>query len=524
MRDRRIPPGHAAGANESLQLRMYLIYNLLSWPVALLLSPWLAYRAWRGRLPGLGQRLGLIPPFTPDSRPSIWLHAVSLGEVKAAAPLLGELRAQFPGLRIVLTTSTRTGWQAARECLSGNDVVMFPPFDLAWICRRFLRRIRPQALLVMETELWPNLFREAKRSGVPLLLVNGRVSDRAFPRYRATRFFWQRVLAQPDAILTQSKRDAERFLALGAPQDKVEVAGNLKYAIRPLFSPIVPRLRAIAEEAGAGPILVAGSTMPGEEKFLTAAIRELGQEYPRLLMILAPRHPERFASVGEELHAAGIPFVRRSALSIMSPEASQGGAAGSDLQTKLELPGVLLLDSIGELGAVYELANVAFVGGTLVPTGGHNILEAACFGKAILIGPSMSNFQDIADTFLRDNQSRPRKQADTHRTRSSDPSIPGLDGVRMGTVVQVLDASSLSSTLRYLFRNPAFCRRLGEAAQRLVEKELNPLDRIRRELVRLAGPPNQPPNHPTSGAAEFPQTAVVDAGPIDATPLSEARK
>jgi 3-deoxy-D-manno-octulosonic-acid transferase len=500
---------------------MYLIYNLLSWPVALLLSPWLAYRSWRGRLPGLGQRLGLIPlnPITaPESKPTIWLHAVSLGEVKAAAPLLGELRAQFPGLRIVLTTSTRTGWQAARECLSSSDVVLFPPFDLAWICRRFLRRIRPQALLVMETELWPNLFREAKRSGVPLLLVNGRVSDRAFPRYRASKFFWQRVLAQPDAILTQSKRDAERFLALGAPEDKVEVAGNLKYAIRPLFSPIVPRLRAMAEEAGAGPILVAGSTMPGEEKFLAAAIRELGQEFPHLLTILAPRHPERFASVGEELRTAGIPFLRRSALSILSPGVSQGQAPGSDLQPKLELPGVVLLDSIGELGAVYELADVAFVGGTLVPTGGHNILEPACFGKAILIGPSMSNFQDIADAFLRDGRSA------------------GLNGVRMGAAVQVLDASSLSSALRYLFRNPALCRRLGEAARGLVEKELDPIDRIRRELVRLAVPPSDPPSHlpnypssnhadghpadnPASSGAELPQTAVADA-----RPLTEARK
>ena len=483
---------------------MYLIYNLLSWPVALLLGPWVAYRAWRGRLPGLGQRLGLIPlnhMTTPESRPIIWLHAVSLGEVKAAAPLLGELRAQFPELRIVLTTSTRTGWQAARECLSSNDVVLFPPFDLAWICRRFLRRIRPQAVLVMETELWPNLFREAKRSGVPLLLVNGRVSDRAFPRYRASRFFWRRVLAEPDAILTQSKRDAERFLALGAPKDKVAVAGNLKYAIRPLFSPIVPRLRAMAEEAAAGPILVAGSTMPGEEKFLAAAVRELGQEFPRLLMILAPRHPERFASVGEELRAAGIPFKRRSALSIMSSGVSQEVASGSDMQTKLELPGVLLLDSIGELGAVYELADVAFVGGTLVPTGGHNILEPACFGKAILIGPSMSNFQDIADTFLRDAR----------------PS--GIDGVRTGAVVQIRDASSLSSAMRYLFRNPALCRRLGEAAHSLVENELNPLDRIRRELVRLAGPPNHLPNNPASGTVGFPETAVVDT-----RPLHEARK
>jgi 3-deoxy-D-manno-octulosonic-acid transferase len=357
----------------------------------------------------------------------------------------------------------------------------------------------------METELWPNLFREARRFGVPLLVVNARVSDRAFPRYRATRFFWRRVLAQTSAILAQSKRDAERFLALGAPPDRVEVGGNLKYAIRPLPSPIVARLRALAEEAGAGPILVAGSTMPGEEKILAGAIRELGREFPRLLTILAPRHPERFTAAGEELRAAGVPFLRRSALSTLSSGKSAGGASSTNWGARLQLPGVLLLDSIGELGAVYELADVAFVGGTLVPTGGHNILEPACFGKAVLIGPSMSNFQDIADRFLRDGRKA------------------GLDGVRMGAAVQVLDAASLSPALRYLFRNPALCRRLGEAARELVERELNPLERILLELARLAGPSNSPVENPASGApsgtADFPQPAAMDAGP-----MSEARK
>lgn len=463
---------------------MYWIYNLLSWPLALLLSPWLAYRAWRGRLPGLRQRLGLLPSFGSEYRPTVWLHAVSLGEVKAAGPLLHDLRDHSPEVRIVVTTSTLTGWQAARESLSSGDEVLFPPFDLAWICRRFIRRIRPQAILVMETELWPNLFRESKRSGVRLLLVNGRISDRVFPRYRASRFFWQRVLAQPDAILAQSQRDAKRFLALGAPPAKVRVAGNLKYAIRPSFSRIVPRLRALAEEAGAGPILVAGSTMPGEEKFLTAAFQELQREFPRLWMILAPRHPERFAAVAEELRTAGIPFERRSVLAAASSPAGP--------QPKLELPRVLLLDSIGELGAVYDMADVAFVGGTLVPTGGHNILEPACFGKAIVIGPSMTNFQDIADAFFRD---------------APDSNV---EGARMGAAVQVPDPSLLSAVLRYLFRNPALCRSLGDAARNLVENELNPMDRIRQTLSRLGDPPDSP----NASAAIFSEAATVDARPL----------
>ena len=472
-------------------LSMYLIYNLLSWPLALLLSPWVLFRALRGRLPGLGQRLGLIPPIPPPhSGPVVWLHAVSLGEVKAAVPLLGELRARFPQLCVVLTSSTRTGWQAAREILRPEETVLFPPLDLAWICRRFLRRIRPQAVLVMETELWPNLFREVKRFGVPLLLVNGRISDRAFPRYRASRFIWRRVLAQPDAVLAQSKRDAERFIAIGAAPEKVEVAGNLKFAIRPARAAIVPRLRAMAEEAAADPILVAGSTMPGEEKLLLAAFRELAREFPRLWMILAPRHPERFDAVAEEVRTLGLPMQRRSDL---SP------------QTKLELPGVLLLDTTGELGSVYELATVAFVGGTLVPTGGHNILEPACFGKPIVIGPSMTNFQEIADAFLEANPSRP-----AFRDKGAGIfEIPGAEQVRVGAIVQLPGAGALVPTLRFLFLNQGTRRSLGEAARRLLEKELNPTGRILSELDRLLAS-----RRAASGqGADLPRPAMVEAHP-----------
>ena len=219
--------------------------------------------------------------------------------------------------------------------------------------------------------------------------------------------------------------------------------------------PIVETLRAMIRASGSGPVLVAGSTMPGEEYYLLETFRELAQEFPRLWMILAPRHPERFLPVAEEVRRMGIPLQLRSEL--------QG-------HTTPSFPGVLLLDTIGELGDVYQLATVAFVGGTLAPTGGHNVLEPAYFGRAIVIGPSMNNFQEIADTFLQD---------------MGVGQIPGVAGVRTGAIARVQDAGSLAATLRFLFRNPEFSRRLGEAAQELVGKNASGVSKVVGELEKL---------------------------------------
>ncbi|MBI4459144.1 MAG: 3-deoxy-D-manno-octulosonic acid transferase, partial [Acidobacteria bacterium] len=352
---------------------MYFIYNSILWLASPLLLLWLAWRAWRGRLPGLGQRFGFVKlAESPGAGPRVWLHAVSLGEVKTAGVLIEELRRRLPGLRFVMTTSTRTGWETARQLLPAEDV-LFPPLDWKWVCRRFLRRIGPKAMVVLETELWPNLFREAKRSGAALFVVNGRISDKAFPRYQASRRLWRRVLALPDGLLAQTARDAERFLAIGAPAEKVRAAGNLKYALRPAPAPVVETLRTAIRHADAGPVLVAGSTMPGEERYLLETFRELLEEFPCLWMILAPRHPERFRAVAEEVRQSGIRLQLRSEL---------------QRQPSISAPGILLLDTIGELGDIYQLATVAFVGGTLALTGGHNILEPARMGRPILIGPN----------------------------------------------------------------------------------------------------------------------------------------
>ncbi|MBI3895597.1 MAG: 3-deoxy-D-manno-octulosonic acid transferase [Acidobacteria bacterium] len=434
---------------------MYFLYNLMLWLASPLLIPWLAYRALRGRLAGLGQRLGFLSlSESLAATPCVWLHAVSLGEVKAASVLVEELKSRVPGIRIVMTTSTRTGWEEARRRLAPEEV-LFPPLDLKGVCRRFLRKIRPNALVVLETELWPNLFREVKRCGAILFVANGRISDRAFPRYRSSRWLWRRVLSLPDVLFAQTPGDAERFLALGAPAEKVRVAGNFKFAFRPAAAPIVETLRAMVQASAAGPVLVAGSTMPGEETYLLATFRELAQEFPHLWMILAPRHPERFSEVTEEIRRMEIPLQRRSEL--------QG-------RTMVPLPGVLLLDSIGELGDVYQLATVAFVGGTLVPTGGHNVLEPAYFGRPIVIGPSMKNFREIEYKFLED---------------TGVGQIPRVSGVRTGAIAQVQNAGNLTATLRFLFRNSDFSCRLGEAAQELVKKNASGASMVAEELGKL---------------------------------------
>lgn len=463
---------------------MYLLYNLAIWVGSPLLVLWLAVRRVRGRLPGLAERLGFFPKLANGNGPAVWFHAVSLGEVKVASALAEQLRTRAPGIRVVLTSSTRTGWEEARRRAAPDETVLFPPMDYAWICRRFLRRVRPDVVVILETELWPNLFREAKRFGAGLLLVNGRISDRSFPRYRATRLFWHKVLAYPDALFAQSARDAERFRAVGAPPARLRVAANLKFAARPAVSAFVGALQAKLRASGVGPILVAGSTMPGEEKLVLEAFLQLRREFPALFLILAPRHPERFAAVAGEVRSAGIPMQLRSE---WREETTPGPG------------GVLLLDSTGELGAVYGLATAAFVGGTLVPTGGHNVLEPAHFACPTVIGPSMENFQEIARQFLE---------------AGGAGRIPDADGIRTGAVVQVQNVSGLVAALRFLFANPAFARRLGESARELSRQQLSGIEPLLRELQdRLMRTPvaktlQTPLGQPTNVSAEKWQEAA----------------
>jgi 3-deoxy-D-manno-octulosonic-acid transferase len=437
---------------------MYLLYNLALLIASPILLTWALVRWLRGRLPGLPDRLGLLPPIpSPSGGPHIWLHAVSLGEMKLAASLAAELRELQPEARFLMTASTLTGRREACRRAAAEDVVLYPPLDYPWICRRFLRFWKPDVVVLVETELWPNLIREAKRAGAAVLLVNGRLSDRSLPRYRASRLFWRRVLTYPDAFFVQSARDAERFASIGALESKIRVAGNLKFGDRPLASPLADALSAAAAKAAVGPVLVAGSTMPGEERFLLEAFTTLRQELPALWMILAPRHPERAPAVAALIQSAGLPCQLRSEWRPGSPVAS----------------GILLLDSAGELAGLYRLATAAFIGGTLVPTGGHNILEPAQFACPTVIGPSMHNFREIAAQFL-----------------------------AAGAVIQVQNAAELANSLRRLFRNPEAAKQVGVAARDLLERQASGLEALLQEIgSRLRGGADAAPAASRAAAA-----------------------
>jgi 3-deoxy-D-manno-octulosonic-acid transferase len=359
--------------------------------VQLALSPavvlYLLYRGLRDRryFAGLKQRLGWVPLNVTDAA-AIWFHAVSVGEVLAAAELIRRLRIHQPRIPIFLSTSTLAGRALADQKFGAG--VFFAPLDYRSIVRRVLRRIRPSLVVVLETEIWPNLYRESKRAGASLVIVNGRISDRAFPSYRRWRFFFRHVLLWPDAILVQSSEDARRFELSGAPEPResssgltpIRIAGNLKYDFTPP-SVLAPEIADFLNRTNPSQIWIAASTMSGDIDE-DDAVLDAFPARPGLLLILAPRKPERFDAVAEKLRQRKIPFVRRT--------------AGFG---KLELPGVLLLDSIGELAAVFERADVVFMGGTLANRGGHNILEPAYFAKPIVIGPHMENFAAIAEEF-----------------------------------------------------------------------------------------------------------------------------
>jgi 3-deoxy-D-manno-octulosonic-acid transferase len=372
---------------------MYWIYSVLlaaSMAVSLPFWIWQVVRHGKYRV-GLRERLGRVPKRLglPDARPCIWVHAVSVGEVIAVTGLVEMMRTRFPGYRVVISTVTDTGQELARGRFGEGDV-FYLPLDFPFAIRPYLQRLRPELIVIAETEFWPNFLRLARISGARIAVVNARVSDRSFRGYRRVRSLMRKVLINVDLFLTQTEQDRERLEKIGARSDHVRVAGNLKFDTPlPQASPIVASLRAALAQGRAGPVLVFGSTVKDEEPLLLRAFENIRASYSQAVMILAPRHPERFAEVAQLLERLDVPFWRRSLWN------GEPFAAG-----------VFLVDTIGELASIYGLADIAFVGGSLVPRGGHNILEPAQHGVAIVVGTHTDNFRDIVWLFRQNDAVR----------------------------------------------------------------------------------------------------------------------
>ena len=397
-----------------------------------------------------GERLGGEPPsYRPTTPGGIWLHAVSVGEVISAIRLIEELRGRNPAVPVFVSVTTLAGRALADEKLRGLAyAVFYAPIDYGFAVRRVLRRLRPSVVAILETEIWPTLYAGAKRVGCGLLVVNGRISDRAFPSYRRMRFFFQSALQMPDAILTQTDRDRARYIELGAPGDRVETLGNLKYDAKPPTTGAPEIVRHLLARCAPERIWIAASTMPGadagdidEDEVVIDAFPRLAARWPRLLLILAPRKPERFQESAERLSRAGIPHVRRSEDRVAS---------------EFHLPGVLLLDSIGELAGLFPLADVVFMGGTLARRGGHNILEPAACAKPVVVGPHMENFAAIAEEFR------------AHRA-----------------MVEIATPDELTGAVGALLEDPELCREVGSRAADLAGQRRGAAGRIAERILTL---------------------------------------
>ncbi len=404
---------------------MRYLYSTFLTLAAVLGGPYWIFKVLRDRkyLVNFRQRLGLSsPPASPPAE-ALWIHAVSVGEVLAAKPLFVSLKERRTDLPIVVSTVTLTGQALAKKELSQATGVFYFPFDWAFSIRRILRVVRPRAVVLMETELWPNFLRICAEAEIPVFLANGRISDASLRRYRHIRWLSRYMLKRLKLIGAQTHEDKRRFEELGADESRVRVTGNLKFDFR---APNIADTGGFLEEVctclgidRGNRAVVIGSSMKGEEELFLEAFKRVRSEISGVRLILAPRHPERFGEVAELIAGTGISFCRRTQMCSDKPA------------VKTE---ILLLDTIGELRAVYSLAAVAVIGGSFMPFGGHNLLEPAALGKAIVFGPEMSNFKEMARLFLREQAAR----------QCSPQELPGA--------------------LTDLLRNPRACDMLGHRA------------------------------------------------------------
>ncbi len=448
---------------------MYFLYSVLMGLAAVITAPyWLVQGLRHGKyLSNLGERLGFSVPGVaklPADRPgAIWIHAVSVGEALAGVALAKRLKDAYPQRPLVISTTTITGQQVARERMPFADAVVYFPFDWAFSVRKVMDAVKPAVIVVMETEIWPNFLREAGRRKVPVVFTSGRISDRSFARFQKwfgifgfyLRPLLASALSSAAVFLMQTETDAERLRALGAPAERVKVSGNLKYDQElPAATPLSTWLEAECKQQGRWPVIVAGSVVANEEPLALIAFGVVQGDYPKALLVLAPRKPERFAAAAEFIEEAHHQFVRRSKLAVAGPVASSSNNGKSFTANTT----VLLLDSIGELASLYRLADCVFVGGSLVPSGGHNILEPAAFGKVPVFGPSMENFAAIASRF-----------------------------VEAGAAIQVSSPEDAGVEWIHLLKSPEKMRKMGETARQLVETSRGALERALSEISRQLG-------------------------------------
>ena len=432
---------------------MHLLYSVAMVLVAILSSPWFLYRAIRYRkyIGSAAQRMGRLPvSFNLDGDEAIWIHAVSVGEALTARALIADLRERYPGLKLFLSTTTLTGQQVARTRLQDLDATFFLPFDLPVFVNRTLRLVRPRLFIMMETEIWPNLLRACRQQGVKTILVNGRISSRSYPRYRLARPFFRRVLADVDRFCMQSDESARRIIDIGADPARVVVTGSLKFesvdALGQTAGRGAARILRCFRLTSARPVFIAASTLKGEERYVLSAFAAVRRAQPSALLIIAPRKPERFVEAESLARAEGFRVVRRTHLAV-------------DAEPRAD---VVILDTIGELAPLFQIATVVFVGGSLVDQGGHNILEPAVHGKPIVFGPHMQNFAEIAETFLV-NQA----------------------------AVQVPGPGELTDTIVRLIGDPVERARLGAAARALVEANRGAKPRTLAAIADIFPPPGR---------------------------------
>ena len=431
---------------------LWFLYNVLFVIGFTLMLPHFLYRMWRrgGYRRGFAQRLGVYDPELRKrllAQRRVWVHAVSVGEVFVAQRFMKEFRARHPGTSFVLTTTTSTGHAVAERTLPAEDLLLYFPVDVPIVMRRVFATLRPTALVLTECELWPNLIRQAHARGIPIFLINGRISARSYRGYHAARLFFRRIVNLLEVLCAQSAEDARRLVGLGAAPERVMVAGTAKYDVAQADPRDAERAAALLRSLGVPPdaaLVVGGSTWPGEETALLDLLKEWQATVPGLTLVLAPRHAERCGEVAAEIRAHGFQMVRRS-------ELERPGFAAA------VRPEVVLVDTTGELRIFYACATAIFVGKSLTRHGGQNIIEAAVYGKPVVVGPNMENFLGVMDDFL-------RAQA----------------------IMQVRDAAELAAAFRSLLQDEALRAGYGERARRLVAEQRGALRRSVDAMDRAA--------------------------------------